>query len=297
MFGTHFYHQKVRKCVAMFGTLFNNIYVIRKNTAGAAISQVKTPLSYAPKEKYLERIRENPDLSANSQVALKLPRMSFEITSFAYDPTRQLTKVSNFNTIGTANTNRQKFFSPVPYNINFQLNIYAKTQDDALQMVEQIIPTFNPQYTLTIKPFSSEYPDFKEDIPIVIQSLSFADDFEGAVEQRRTIIYTLDFEMKVQFYGAIANSEIIRTANTDLYTMYNNPIGARLDYRGLADSDSLVERITTTPDPTNAIGLADSDFGFSTDINIFNEPPIDTEPYFVDAADPYVTSGYVETSR
>ena len=297
MFGTHFYHQKVRKCVAMFGTLFNNIYVIRKNTAGAAISQIRAPLSYAPKEKYLERIRENPDLSANSQVALKLPRMSFEITSFGYDPTRQLTKVSNFNTIGTANTNRQKFFSPVPYNINFQLNIYAKTQDDALQMVEQILPTFNPQYTLTIKPFSSEYPDFKEDIPIVIQSLSFADDFEGAVEQRRTIIYTLDFEMKVQFYGAIANSEIIRTAKTDLYTLYNNPLGAKLDYRGLADSDSLVQRITTTPDPTTAIGLADSDFGFSTDINIFNEPPIDTEPYIVDAADPYVTSGYVETSR
>jgi len=297
MFGTHFYHQKVRKCVAMFGTLFNNIYVIRKNTAGAAISQIRAPLSYAPKEKYLERIRENPDLSANSQVALKLPRMSFEITSFGYDPTRQLTKVSNFNTIGTANTNRQKFFSPVPYNINFQLNIYAKTQDDALQMVEQILPTFNPQYTLTIKPFSSEYPDFKEDIPIVIQSLSFADDFEGAVEQRRTIIYTLDFEMKVQFYGAITNSEIIRTAKTDLYTLYNNPLGAKLDYRGLADSDSLVQRITTTPDPTTAIGLADSDFGFSTDINIFNEPPIDTEPYIVDAADPYVTSGYVETSR
>lgn len=297
MFGTHFYHQKVRKCVAMFGTLFNNIYVIRKNTAGAAISQIRAPLSYAPKEKYLERIRENPDLSANSQVALKLPRMSFEITSFGYDPTRQLNKVSNFNTIGTANTNRQKFFSPVPYNINFQLNIYAKTQDDALQMVEQILPTFNPQYTLTIKPFSSEYPDFKEDIPIVIQSLSFADDFEGAVEQRRTIIYTLDFEMKVQFYGAITNSEIIRTAQTDLYTLYNNPLGAKLDYRGLADSDSLVERITTTPDPTTAIGLADSDFGFSTDINIFNEPPIDTEPYIVDAADPYVTSGYVETSR
>src|SRR6056300_1758481 len=217
MFGTHFYHQKVRKCVGMFGTLFNNIYVIRKNTAGAAISQVKTPLSYAPKEKYLERIRENPDLSANSQVALKLPRMSFEITSFAYDPTRQLTKVSNFNTIGTANTNRQKFFSPVPYNINFQLNIYAKTQDDALQMVEQILPTFNPQYTLTIKPFSTEYPDFKEDIPIIIQGLSFSDDFEGPMEQRRTIVYTLDFEMKVSFYGAINTGEIIRTAKTNIF--------------------------------------------------------------------------------
>ena len=297
MFGTHFYHQKVRKCVAMFGTLFNNIYVLRKNSAGAVISQVKVPLSYAPKEKYLERIRANPDLQENSQVAIKLPRMSFEITSFAYDPQRQLTKVSNFNTTGSAITNRQKFYSPVPYIINFQLNMYAKSQDDALQMVEQILPTFNPQYTLTIKPFSTEYPDMKEDIPIIIQSVSFADDFEGAVEQRRTIIYTLDFEMKVQFYGAIANSEIIRTANTDLYTLYNNPLDGRLDFRGLADSDSLVERITTTPDPTTAIGLADSDFGFSTDINIFNEPAIDNEPYFVAADDPYVDNGYVETSR
>jgi hypothetical protein len=157
-------------------------------------------------------------------------------------------------------------------------------------MVEQIIPTFNPQYTLTIKPFSSEYPDFKEDIPIVIQSLSFADDFEGAVEQRRTIIYTLDFEMKVQFYGAIANSDIIRTAKTDLFFQ---SAGLNIGF----DSDVQVGTIITTPDPTNAIGLADSDFGFSTDINIFNEPSIDTEPYFVDAADPYVTSGYVETSR
>ena len=212
MFGTHFYHRKVRTWVAIFGKLFNNLYVVRPN------SQVKVPLSYAPKQKFLERIRDNPDLD-NTQVAIKLPRMSFEIVSFAYDPTRQLTKISNFNTIGTANTNRQKFFTPVPYSVNFQLNIYAKNQDDALQIVEQILPTFNPQYTLTIKPFSSEYPTFKEDIPIIIQGLSFADDFEGALEQRRTIIYTLDFEMKVCFYNAINNSEIIRPAKPTLFDM------------------------------------------------------------------------------
>jgi hypothetical protein len=255
MFGTHFYHQKVRKCVSIFGALFNNIYVVRQN------GQIKVPLSYAPKQKYLERIRENPDLSENSQVAIKLPRMSFEITSFSYDNTRQLTKVSNFTAIGTANTNRQKFFSPVPYNINFQLNVYAKNQDDALQIVEQILPTFNPQYTLTIKPFVSEYPDFKEDIPIAIQSLSFSDDFEGALEQRRTIIYTLDFEMKVQFYGAIGNSEIIRTAKTTLFDME----------AGLQDSDIAVERIDTTPDPTSIIGLADSDYGFTNTITLLSD--------------------------
>lgn len=252
MFGTHFYHQKIRKCVAIFGALFNNIYVVRQN------GQVKVPLSYAPKQKYLERIRENPDLSQNSQVAIKLPRMSFEITSFSYDATRQLTKLSNFNTLGTAITNRQKFYSPVPYNINFQLNVYAKNQDDALQIVEQILPTFNPQYSLTIKPFATEYPNFKEDIPIVIQSLSFSDDFEGAMEQRRTIIYTLDFEMKVSFYGAINTGEIIRTSNVDLYLQEN----------GLADSDIKLERISVVPNPTSIIGLADSDFGFTTTIDL-----------------------------
>jgi len=255
MFGTHFYHKKVRTCVAIFGKLFNNLYVVRPN------SQVKVPLSYAPKQKFLERIRDNPDLD-NSQVAIKLPRMSFEITSFAYDPTRQLTKISNFNTIGTANTNRQKFYSPVPYTINFQLNIYAKTQDDALQIVEQILPTFNPQYTLTIKPFGTEYPAFKEDVPIVIQGLSFADDFEGALEQRRTIVYTLDFEMKVCFYSSINNSEIIRTAKTTLFDMDGGAGG---------DSDIALERIDTNPNPLSTIGLADSDFGFTNTITLLSD--------------------------
>ena len=258
MFGTHFYHQKVRKCVALFGALFNNIYVIRSNSSGQVTSQIKVPLSYAPKQKYLERIRENPDLDTDSKVAIKLPRMSFEILSFAYDNQRQLTKISNFNTIGTSNTNRQKFYSPVPYTINFQLNVYAKSQDDALQIVEQIIPTFNPQYTLTIKPFATEYPGFKEDIPIVIQGLSFSDDYDASLEQRRTIIYTLDFEMKVSFYGPINTGEIIRNSIIDIYLQEN----------GLADSDIKLERISVIPDPTSTIGLADSDFGFTTTIDL-----------------------------
>jgi hypothetical protein len=256
MFGTHFYHEKVRKCVAIFGRMFNDIYIVRKNSAGAGVSQVKVPLSYAPKQKYLERIRENPDLYDDTKVAIKLPRMSFEITNFAYDTTRQLTKTSSFNTIGTTSSNRQKFFPPVPYTINFQLNVYAKSQDDALQVVEQVIPYFNPQYTLTIKPFPTEYPDFKEDIPIIIQGVSFQDDFEGQMESRRTIIYALDFEMKISFHGPITTSSIIRQANADLYELQ----------AGLADSDTYIETVKVTPNPTSIIGLADSDFGFTTSI-------------------------------
>ena len=262
MFGTYFYHEKIRKSVSIFGRLFNNIYVIRKNSSGGVLNQLKVPLAYAPRMKYLERIRQNTDLDTDTKVAIKLPRMSFEITSFTYDNTRQLTKLSNFKAVGTNNENRQKFYSPVPYNINFQLNIYAKNQDDALQVVEQILPTFNPQYTLTIKPFPDEYPDFKEDIPIIIQGLSFSDDFEGAMESRRTIIYTLDFEMKVSFYGAIASGEVIRKSVADLFFMEE----------GLADSDIKAERLIVTPNPTTLIGLPDSDFGFDISIDSANAP-------------------------
>lgn len=258
MFGQYFYHERIRKSVAIFGRLFNNIYVVRKNSAGGVLNQLKVPLAYAPKMKYLERIRENPSLENDTKVAIKLPRMSFEIITIDYDLSRQLTKVSNFNTVGSSPLNRQKFYSPVPYNIDFQLNIYAKNQDDALQIVEQILPTFNPQYTLTIKPFKEVYPDFLEDVPIVIQNVTFNDDFEGPLESRRTIIYTLTFQMKVQFYGAIENKDIIRSSTARLFNL-----GA-----GENDSDMYIERITVEPDPTNILGMPDSDFGFTTEIEL-----------------------------
>jgi hypothetical protein len=258
MFGQYFYHERIRKSVAIFGRLFNNIYVVRKNSAGGVLNQLKVPLAYAPKMKYLERIRENPSLENDTKVAIKLPRMSFEIINIDYDLSRQLTKVSNFNTVGSSPLNRQKFYSPVPYNIDFQLNIYAKNQDDALQIVEQILPTFNPQYTLTIKPFKEVYPDFLEDVPIVIQSVTFNDDFEGPLESRRTIIYTLTFQMKVQFYGAIENKDIIRSSTARLFNL-----GA-----GENDSDMYIERITVEPNPTNILGMPDSDFGFTTEIEL-----------------------------
>lgn len=252
----YFYHQKVRRSVAVFGSLFNNIYVLRSNSSGQVISQVKVPLSYAPKSKYLERIRQNSDLDQDTTVALKLPRLSFEITSMQYDPERKLPKMNNFMryTDELAGAKAERFFTPAPYLMNFQLNIYAKTQDDALQMVEQIIPYFNPTYTITVKPFT-EFQDIKEDIPITIQSTSFSDDFEGEVGQRRTIIYTLDFEMKVAFYGPIDNSGLIRKVSTDL-----NLIG---------DSDNRVALITVEPNPLDLDPYdlsADSDWGFTTSI-------------------------------
>ena len=155
MLGTHFYHEKTRKCVSIFGTLFNDINVVRKNAGGAIISQMKVPLSYAPKQKFLDRIRETAEMS-DAQVAVKLPRMSFEMTSIYYDPVRQLPRVNNFTKSIDGNTgSKTKFFTSVPYIINFQLNILSKTNEDAVQILEQIVPYFNPAYTITMKPFNS----------------------------------------------------------------------------------------------------------------------------------------------
>jgi len=248
MFGNYFYHERVRRSVAIFGKVFNDIYVLRKNSAGSVISTVKVPLSYAPKNKFLDRIREQADLASGQRVALKLPRMSFEIVSYTYDPTRQLQKTSNFMQTGSTAAQRAKINAYVPYNITFQLNVYAKTQDDALQIVEQIMPYFAPQYNLTMSPISA-YPDLKEDVPITLQSVDFADDFEGDVATRRTIIYTLTFEMKANFYGPIADKNVITKAIPKI----------DLDDIGTADSDYLT--ITITPTPAGV--SADSDYGFS----------------------------------
>jgi hypothetical protein len=261
MLGSYFYNERIRKSVAMFGSLFNNIYVIRKNAAGSVISTVKVPISYAPKRDFLERIRESADLDNDQNVAIKLPRMSFEILGFSYNPIRQLNKMGNVNRVATTSAtpevNRSKIYNYVPYDINFQLQIYAKTQDDALQIVEQILPFFAPQYSLTIKPFS-DYADIKEDVPITLDGLSISDDFEGELGNRRTIIYALDFLMQANFYQGINESAIIRKVINNVH------VDTLIDSDGHGTASVPTLKLTVDPNPLNV--SPDSDYGFTTTI-------------------------------
>ena len=205
MFGSHFYHQRIRNAVAVFGSLFNNINVVRTN------SQVKVPLSYAPKRDFLARLDAMADgENSERQIAVKLPRMSFEIVAMQYDALRQLPKTNQCVLPATTFGSATRLYTPVPYNINFQLNVYAKGQDDALQIVEQILPYFTPSYTLTVKPLSN-FTGVKEDTPITLQGITFVDDYESPLESRRTVIYTLDFEMKVMMYKDTGSSAPIIT--------------------------------------------------------------------------------------
>ena len=208
--GVHFYNQTLKKSVAVFGTLFNNLKV-RKTGQG----EVRVPLAYGPRSKFLARIKQDSDLE-DQKLAIKLPRMSFEITSIDRDSSVALNK-ANKKMLDIAGTelNKNILRQSVPYNLGMQLNILSKTQDDALQIFEQILPTFVPDYTVAIKDMDGIGNSV--DVPIILTGTSFTDEYEGDFETRRTIVYILDFEMKVRFTGRVVSKPTIRTVTADLF--------------------------------------------------------------------------------
>ena len=247
----HFYHQTIRRTVSVFGTIFNDIFVVRKDSAGATKDQMKVPLAYGPRQKFLARLEESPKLTDTS-MGIKLPRMSFEITSMAYDPARQLAKTTKFSIASTTLNKKIGVYVAAPYTIGMQLNIMAKTQDDGLQIIEQIIPYFQPSYTVTIKNIPGS-DAIKTDMPITLTGVTMADEYEGDFTQRRVIIYTLDFDIKTNFYGPVDGDQAtIRTTKTDM-----NNIG----------SDLYLERVTNTTSLVDA-GV-DDNYGYTETYDFF----------------------------
>jgi len=251
-----FYHETVRNIIVGFGTLFNDIHVVRKNNSGAITQSMKVPLAYGPKQKWLARIDQ--DAGLDSKVAITLPRMGFEIQNLTYDPARKLNRVQKFKKVKSSASSADKLdtqFMPVPYNLNIQLYAMAKNSDDALQMVEQILPYFQPDYTLTIK----DMPEMgvARDIPIVLNSINYEDNYKGDFAERRAIMYTLDFTTKFYLYGPVTSSKVIKTVQVDQYTDMPSTAPKR------------EQRYTATPNPTTA--NADDDFGFNETTSFYQD--------------------------
>lgn len=208
--GQTFYHQTLRKTIVAFGNMFSNIKIERQNKTDGEVAQtIEVPLAYAPKEKWLVRIDSDPTLSNN--VYTVLPRMSFEITGMNYDPNR---KVGRMNQISINNANRMNYqFSPVPYNVEISLYVLTKTQEDAMAIVEQILPVFTPEYNLSVMLIPEM--GVTQDIPVVLNNVSVQDDYDGDFQTRRFVTYTLNFTMKVNMFGPISGQSDIRkvTAN------------------------------------------------------------------------------------
>ena len=250
MFG-HFYNQGMRKMTVAFGQVFNNIQ-IKRTGSDSTIQSIRVPLAYAPKEKFLVRLDQQPNLE-DRQFAVTLPRMGFEISGIEYDGSRKLTKVQKFKTTKT-NTGVMNFnYMPVPYNISYNLYCFTATAEGGLQIVEQILPYFQPDYTVTI----NVVPEMgiKRDVPIVLNNINYEDSYSGDFESRRAVIYTLNFTAKTYLYGPASTQKVIRETQADMHTDLT--------------AATREERITVVPNPESAD--ADDDFGFTTTIQFFQD--------------------------
>ena len=259
MLGQQFYHESMRKVVVAFGTLFNNINIVRKDNAGKVIQSMKVPLAYGPQQKFLARLNQDPNLAA--KVAITLPRIGFEINGISYDPSRKLNRVEKFKKAKGSDKNKQDTqFMPVPYNLAFQLYIMAKQSDDALQIVEQILPYFQPDYTLTINDMADM--GIKRDVPVVLNSISYEDNYQGDFAERRAVIYNLDFTCKFYLYGPVTSQAVIRTATVDQYTDLPENTPTRQ------------QKYSVTPNPATA-SADDDDFGFNETSSFFEDAGTD----------------------
>tara|TARA_Y100000385_G_C13085210_1_gene636067 strand:+ start:1796 stop:2551 length:756 start_codon:yes stop_codon:yes gene_type:complete len=214
MFGDHFYHATMRKSVAIFGTLFNNLKVLRKAADGSVLNQVRVPLAYGPKQKFLARLDQETGFDA--PMAIKLPRMAFEITGLSIDSIQKGQKRNKIVEEHASDVGKKKTINHnTAYNIEMSLYIMAKNQDDGLQIVEQILPYFAPEYNVSITPV--EGFNHKQDVSVVLNGVAIDDQYEGDFVERRVLIYQLDFSMKMKFYGPTADQKVIREVNIDFH--------------------------------------------------------------------------------
>jgi len=258
MFKDAQYHELIRKTIVAFGTLFNDLYVYRQNSSGKTIQKMKVPLAYGPKQKFLTRIDQDSSRSAENTrtTALTLPRVGFEMTTLQYDPARKLNRIQKFKKVkGADSKSLQNSYMPVPYNVGFSLFVMAKNSEDALQIVEQILPTFQPDYTITLNVMPTL--DVVRDVPMVLGDVSYEDSYDGDFTERRVIMYTLSFTAKMYLYGPVTSNKVIKRVQVDQYTDTNTAVAKR------------EQRYVVTPNPSTAD--ADDNFGFNEESSFFQD--------------------------
>jgi hypothetical protein len=214
MFGQTFYFQTIRKYVALFGTLFNDISITRTDKDGNTTALIKVPITYAPKDKMMARVMMDPGIDRPT-ATVPLPMMSFEMTDVRYDADRKLLTVGRSAVKSTDNNKLRYQYNPVPYNFGFRLYIYVKNAEDGTKIVEQILPYFTPDFTVSV----TLIPELaaRLEVPIVMNNIYQEDTYEGDFRERRAIVWTLDFTVKGQIYGPVKTGSIIKFANTVFY--------------------------------------------------------------------------------
>lgn len=277
MFGDQYYNGVIRKYVIAFGSLFNDIVIQRRNTAGQRIQSIQVPIAYGPKEKFLVRLRADPNLS--QQVALTLPRMGFEITALTYNGARKLSSSLRNVSINSADNNKVKSqYVPVPYDITFALSIMCKNADDGAQILEQIVPYFRPEFTLNIRLIPEL--NIVVDTPVVLQDISIEDTYEGNFEERRALVHTLNFSMKGYLYGPSSKTGVIKRSQVFFFQDTAADVGPieRLTVSPAQHANGAPMNIPGNTESSVALSsiAANSDYGFASDIE-FDQFKINNE--------------------
>mgnify|MGYP005695256677 FL=1 len=272
MFGNFHYHSAIRKYIIMFGNMFNDIDVVRFNKAGDNVQQLRVPIAYGPREKFLAKLRTDPD--GRREIAMVLPRLSFELVSMNYAPERVLNRTHKQLGIGGGNNSLRKTFTPAPYDLDMSLYGMFANQEDAVQVVEQILPYFRPEWTNSVKivPELDTYVD----VPTILNGMTIEDSYDGDFEQRRAIIYTFTFKIKGYLFGPVTNKGIIRRTLVNTFNPQANTATGNVI---ISTSDTKLQRLTLTPgllangqptaNSTASIPItqisANSNFGFAFD--------------------------------
>lgn len=232
-----FYHGSLRKTIVAFGRLFSDIKIARQDNDGNVSQTIAVPIAYAPKEKWIVRIDSDPNL--NNTTYTTLPRLSFEITGYNYDSARKINRMNKLTCDQAEGSIRKEMFTPVPYNVEISLYVLTKTQEDAMQIIEQILPTFTPEYTLSL----NAVPEMNvvQDIPVILNSVSVQDDYDGDFQTRRFVTHTLNFTLKTNIYGPVKNQGII----TDVNVNVNLP-GRKYQAVGTLPGDPVTENWEST---------------------------------------------------
>ena len=256
----HFYHQHVRRAIIAFGTLFNGIQVRRIDSNGDVVESLFVPLSYSPKQKFIDRIKELPEIE-NRPFAITLPRMGFEVTGMSYDPSRKLSITQTTRSLDSAHSNMKYAYVSTPYTMNVSLSVFAKNQDDGLQIVEQILPYFNPDFNVTV----NEIPELgvKRDLQIVLDSINYSDEYEGSFNSRLSIVWDFNFSIKLNFYGYVSDAHVIKKTIERLYS--DTELAS-----GTPSGHAIGTEITTTLDPTSA--LPTDAFNYITEFDTIYSP-------------------------
>lgn len=226
MFGTTVYNKSIRKCIVSFATIFNNIELNRYDENGDIISKFKVPLKYGSKDKLIQRAKARPDLLEDDKVQYTVPRMSFVMTNIQYDNSRKLNLTQKITSNSLKEAGKDTYFSPAPYRITFELSILTKTNDEALEIIEKIVPIFQPTFFITIN-LAEEYEE-RRDIAFTLNNIGYADEFEGSFDNSRLILYTLTFEAKTYIMSPPSNAtSIIKKAIVNIYAGLDNTSGGR----------------------------------------------------------------------